>query len=302
MGSNSEPSIVTLDKLPPCLPSSVPTPYSAHFSQETIDNVLSLRNGGNNFQKQTNGVDSRMDAKIVLLGDAAVGKTSLFYRIFRNEFTDIYKTTIGVDFCLLDYLILSVPFRLQLWDTAGSERFKSLTYGYYRGAQVVILTFDVTNLQAVDSLQKWHTEVSTMMEMHNNSASPMFFVVGTKVDLLPGVQDCISASASIKVQEVEKRVKDFCTVIGAELWFTSSKLNVNVDAFFNRVAGLLFDNLICKQLNASLNRSTRVENVDCEESDSRPGSGRIRLKPDTNLRGTLTRQTSGSRSCCGYPV
>ncbi|XP_075248184.1 ras-related protein Rab-1C-like [Convolutriloba macropyga] len=295
MGSSpqSDATIVALDKMPCALDTCVPSPFVSKFSQSTADKVLSMRSSG-----QDASTDSKMNAKIVLLGDAAVGKTCLFYRIFRNEFTDLYKTTIGVDFCLLDYLILSVPFRLQLWDTAGSERFKALTYGYYRGAQVVILTFDVTNLNPVQSLRNWHSEVSSMMELHNNQSSPMFFVVGTKVDLIQGVQDSISASANFKLQELEKKVKDFCIEIGAELWLTSSKCNINVDLFFNRIAALLFNDLMSQEI-TDKERDFEVENGDATENGSRPGSGKIRLKPDANLRGTLTRQQISNRSCCG---
>ena len=101
MGSSpqSDATIVALDKMPCALDTCVPSPFVSKFSQSTADKVLSMRSSG-----QDASTDSKMNAKIVLLGDAAVGKTCLFYRIFRNEFTDLYKTTIGVDFCLLGWL------------------------------------------------------------------------------------------------------------------------------------------------------------------------------------------------------
>ena len=213
-------------------------------------------------------------------------------RFFLSEKTE-RKT---IDF-VSDYVILSVPFRLQLWDTAGSERFKALTYGYYRGAQVVILTFDVTASDAVQSLRNWHSEISTMLASHNTRTQPMFFVVGTKIDLIKGVEDEISATASLKLQEVEQKVNDFCLEIGAELWLTSSKCNINVDAFFNRVAALLFDDIVCRSLDEKSGNCIKLEEK--EDSSSRPGSGKIRLKPDANLKGTLTRQESmTAKSCC----
>ncbi|GLH11288.1 Ras-related protein Rab-3, partial [Gryllus bimaculatus] len=73
-------------------------------------------------------------AKVIILGDVAVGKTSLVNRFCHEIFDSNYKATIGVDFEVEQFNILKVPFNLQIWDTAGQERFKSIASSYYRRA------------------------------------------------------------------------------------------------------------------------------------------------------------------------
>ncbi|XP_061658655.1 uncharacterized protein LOC133491490 isoform X3 [Syngnathoides biaculeatus] len=74
-------------------------------------------------------------AKVIVVGDVSVGKTSLVSRFCRGAFDKNYKATIGVDFDMERFHVLGVPFSLQLWDTAGQERFKCIASTYYRGAQ-----------------------------------------------------------------------------------------------------------------------------------------------------------------------
>ena len=141
-----------------------------------------------------------------------------------------------------------MPFRLQLWDTAGSERFKVLTHAYYRGARIVILTFDITNLDPLQSLKTWYDEVLTMIQTHS-ATKPLFFVVGNKVDILNGVIDSYSLSANQKAIQVEQKVKQFCEEIGAELWLTSAKARINIHELFGRIAAVGFNhflpNMVC---------------------------------------------------------
>jgi hypothetical protein len=81
--------------------------------------------------------------KVVLVGDQNVGKTCLVLRYCEDSFWENYKATIGVDFMWQRYLIQGIGFTLHLWDTAGQEKFRSLSQAYYRGARACIAAFDL---------------------------------------------------------------------------------------------------------------------------------------------------------------
>lgn len=80
---------------------------------------------------------------MVLVGDQNVGKTCLVLRYCEDSFWENYKATIGVDFMWQRYLIHGIGFTLHLWDTAGQEKFRSLSQAYYRGARACIAAFDL---------------------------------------------------------------------------------------------------------------------------------------------------------------
>lgn len=83
--------------------------------------------------------------KLVILGDVAVGKTSLISRIIENKFTDKYEPSIGVDFASKSINYKEKSFKTQIWDTAGQEKYRSLIPSYIRGANLVIIVFDLTS-------------------------------------------------------------------------------------------------------------------------------------------------------------
>lgn len=123
--------------------------------------------------------------KIILLGDAGVGKTALFSTYLHlDPPTPDYITTIGVDF---GHRMLrtkdNYPLKLQLWDTAGQERFRSITRSYYRGAHIIFLLFDITHRPSFESLTSWVSDVgSTVSNKDTKTPRPRYFVVATKAD------------------------------------------------------------------------------------------------------------------------
>ena len=81
----------------------------------------------------------------MLVGDTTVGKTSFLYRFTDDTFSDSYIATIGVDFRFKQFAVRDKEVKMQIWDTAGQERFRSLCNIYYKGADLIILMFDLTN-------------------------------------------------------------------------------------------------------------------------------------------------------------
>ena len=97
--------------------------------------------------------------KILLIGNSAVGKSSLLMRFADDIFTDNFLPTIGVDFKIRTIESSGSIVKLQMWDTAGQEKFKTITSAYYKGAHGIILTYDITDKKSFYDLQNWLSEV-----------------------------------------------------------------------------------------------------------------------------------------------
>lgn len=93
--------------------------------------------------------------KILLIGDSAVGKSSLLLRFTQNDFSDTFISTIGIDFKIRTIELNGKRIHVKCWDTAGQERFQTITTVYYRGAHGIMLVYDVTNLESFEHVSNW---------------------------------------------------------------------------------------------------------------------------------------------------
>uniref|UniRef100_A0A8D8R0A1 Ras-related protein Rab-7b n=1 Tax=Cacopsylla melanoneura TaxID=428564 RepID=A0A8D8R0A1_9HEMI len=125
---------------------------------------------------------NRVLFKVVILGNAAVGKTSLLNQFVNNKFSNQYKATIGADFLTKDIFLDNRIVTLQIWDTAGQERFQSLGVAFYRGADCCVLVCDVTAPSSFQSLSSWKDEFLIQAAPADPDNFP-FVVLGNKVDL-----------------------------------------------------------------------------------------------------------------------
>ncbi|KAL0074559.1 P-loop containing nucleoside triphosphate hydrolase protein [Phycomyces blakesleeanus] len=118
--------------------------------------------------------------KLLLIGNSNVGKSSLLLRFTDDTFLpqEEVSATIGVDFKVNMMQVDGQSYKLTIWDTAGQERFRTLTSSYYRGAQGVILVYDVSNRETFDALHTWWNEVNT----YCSSPDVVKMIVGNKVD------------------------------------------------------------------------------------------------------------------------
>ncbi|KAG0266309.1 hypothetical protein BG011_002717 [Mortierella polycephala] len=118
--------------------------------------------------------------KLLLIGSSGTGKSSLLMRFVDGVFLapDEISATIGVDFKVKVIDVDGKKYKLTIWDTAGQERFRTLTSSYYRGAQGVILVYDVSNRDSFNDLQTWFNELDT----YCSSKEVVRMIVGNKVD------------------------------------------------------------------------------------------------------------------------
>ncbi|KAI0819049.1 ras-domain-containing protein [Irpex lacteus] len=156
--------------------------------------------------------------KFIITGDAAVGKSSLLVRLTDQRFLANPDPTLGVEF---GSKLITIPeenkvVKLQCWDTAGTESFRSITRSYYRGAAGCLLVYDVTNRQSFIHARSWLKDVREHADPHLTC-----ILVGNKVDLCSdaeGADADQSVSASQESTSGRPRRKREVTTDEAELW------------------------------------------------------------------------------------
>ena len=162
--------------------------------------------------------------KIILLGESAVGKTSIITRLTKNKFMDLSISTISEYFTEKKMEINGTTIKLEIWDTAGQEKYRSLVRNYYNGCDAAILVYDITDRNSFNEMQNyWHKEIL------KNCPNIILGVAGNKFDLFETEQ--------VK----EKEGKEFANKFGAIFYSTSAKENVGIDALFKDIATKLVE-------------------------------------------------------------
>ena len=116
--------------------------------------------------------------KIMIIGETRVGKTSLISKYCNNEFSGgQYLSTIGIDFQIKILNINSKKIRLQIWDTAGEERFRNIAKNYFQSSDGFLVVYDITNKESFDTLDYWIEEIKS-----NSQALSKMILIGNKCD------------------------------------------------------------------------------------------------------------------------
>jgi len=142
--------------------------------------------------------------KYIIIGDSSVGKTSLISSLMNASFKKEYTTTIGVDFASKILKLDDRIVKIQIWDTAGQEAFKSITKCYYRGAIGCVIVFDITNVKSFENVKSWLNDVNHS----DRSDKRQIMIVGNKKDLekyravsKKEINDLISSLENVKYFE-----------------------------------------------------------------------------------------------------
>lgn len=156
--------------------------------------------------------------KIVLLGEAGVGKTSIVSRFIKNHYSDITESTIGGSYYTKCIDLNGTQMILNIWDTAGQERYRSLTSFFNRGAAGCLCVFDVTDRKSFLKLSTW----IKLFRESNESQKYVIVIVGNKFDI-----------SENKWQITRKEVEQFAINNNCEYKFTSCYSGDNInDAFY----------------------------------------------------------------------
>jgi Ras-related protein Rab-8A len=165
-----------------------------------------------------NGYD--LMAKVVLVGDSGVGKTNLLLRYVNDQFFANSAQTIGVDFKVKTIELDGKRMKMQIWDTAGQDRFRSITAIYFKGATGIILVYDVTDERSFNNLENW-------MERIDQSAAS-----NVKIILIGNKSDTHERDKEVSTD----RGKEFAARYEMRFFETSAKTSHNVAEAFEGIA------------------------------------------------------------------
>jgi small GTP-binding protein len=181
--------------------------------------------------------------KLVLLGESAVGKSSLVLRFVKGQFLEYQESTIGAAFLTQTVCLNDTTVKFEIWDTAGQERYHSLAPMYYRGAQAAIVVYDITNADSFDRAKSWVKELQ-----RQGNPNIVIALAGNKVDL--------ETKRSISTEDAQS----YADENGILFMETSAKTAANVNELFVAIA---------KKLPKTMSRpsSTRLTITPPEDSD-----------------------------------
>jgi Ras-related protein Rab-6A len=156
--------------------------------------------------------------KIIFVGDACTGKTSIINRIIDNPFNDTYEVSIGIDFMSKNIRFRGQNIKIQIWDSAGQEKYKGLIPSYVRNSSIVFIVYDVAKRDTFNNVENWISFVK-------NIEKTTLILCGNKVDLS---------------REVEtKEGQELASKEGILFFECSAKTNENIkNMFFSSIAVL----------------------------------------------------------------
>ena len=155
--------------------------------------------------------------KLVLLGECAVGKSSIVQRFVNGKFSNLHQPTLGAMFLTKQVKNGDNIIKFEIWDTAGQERFHSLAPLYYKNARAAVVVFDVSNSATFERAQKW---VNELLEKANPGI--VIALCGNKIDL---------EERQVNKEDAEK----YANEIGSFYCEVSAKMNTNIDYMFNQI-------------------------------------------------------------------
>ena len=163
--------------------------------------------------------------KIVIIGDTYVGKTNILSRYISNEFDPNSNSTIGVELTTKTYNFDNNDVKVQIWDTAGQEKYRSITSSYYKGAQGCLLVYDITKKKSFDNIDKWYSELKS-----NSDEKIYTMLLGNKSDL--------GENREVSIEEAEKKAKNF----NIAFMETSAYNGNNINKAFNELINNVYQN------------------------------------------------------------
>lgn len=161
--------------------------------------------------------------KLLLIGDSQVGKTSIIQRFCDGVFTGSSISTIGCDFKTKDILLENCTVAVEIWDTAGQEKFKSMTKNMFRGADGFILTYDITNEKTFKNVNQWLKDIKAFAK-----ETAKIILAGNKCDL--------DNQRQVKTDQGINIAKQY----NYHFFETSCRDNININELFNKIVNEIY--------------------------------------------------------------
>ena len=165
--------------------------------------------------------------KIIFLGDAGVGKSSILRRYHRDSFTNMTDHTIGVDFFSKMFKRNTKKYKLQIWDTAGQERFNSLITSYFKETTMAVIVFDTTDYKSFKNVKTWIEQYESITDnlSHTEEYTKPIIIVGNKCDKLE--------QREVKKADVHKFIDD--NFLTADYIEVSAKENLFIEKIYEKI-------------------------------------------------------------------
>ena len=215
--------------------------------------------------------------KIIFVGDAATGKTSIINRIIDNPFNDTYEVSIGIDFMSKNIRFRGQNIKIQIWDSAGQEKYKGLIPSFVRNSSIVFIVYDISKRSSFDNIPNWISFVK-------NIEKTTMILCGNKTDL---------------EREVEKNEgQDLAKKEGLLFFECSAKTNENIkNMFYSSIAGLPTFGVFDESERENLIRELLEENGGEDFQEGGVNQDLVNQPPaKMNVNGEVT-NISGKRKC-----
>ena len=171
-------------------------------------------------EEEYSSIEEDYDEKIRLMGigDANVGKTSLIKRYCQNDFNNAYLTTIGIDFQTKNINMNNKNIKIQIWDTAGQERYRIMAKNYYNSSDGFIIVYDITKRESFNNINTWIEQISNSAQNYSKSV-----IFANKCDL--------KDIRKVKIDEGKELAKQY----NFKFYETSAKDSINIKEGFESI-------------------------------------------------------------------
>lgn len=221
-------------------------------------------------------------AKVVLLGEAGVGKTCLIKQFTENKFDNTELSSLSAQYVskTIDYLDTKKAIKFDIWDTVGQERFRSIAKIFYKDARVILFVYDITSKKTFDALINFWYE-----ELRNNlTENPIYAVVGNKNDLYMNQQVDTSDA------------KDLAKNLGGIFQLTSAKTNEGIKNIFDNIGKKLL------KPNYKYDENDNIARENYNKKKEKENNTKIRIKKYDNKKNNKNKATQDDKNkkngCC----
>ena len=160
-------------------------------------------------------IDFNYLLKYIIIGDSAVGKSNILTQYVYEKFSEEFQSTLGVEFAAKNAVIDNKIYRIQIWDTAGAENFRSITRAYYKNTVCAFIVYDITKRETFENVQVWLDDIKNQCPQ-----TVLLVLVGNKLDL--------ENERQISYEEGES----FAQKNNMYFFETSAKTGVNIENLF----------------------------------------------------------------------
>ena len=165
--------------------------------------------------------------KYVIIGDSGVGKSNILLKYINNTFSEEFKATVGVEFGAKNLQVNGRVYRIQIWDTAGQENFRSIARAYYKNSVCACIVYDITNRNSFNSIQSWIDDCTKQ-----TPKTILYILIGNKNDL----KDRREVQYEEGAEFAKKRNMIFLE--------TSAKTGNNINSIFDKTVNQIDKNII----------------------------------------------------------